>query len=168
MALSSGARLGPYEVLAAVGAGGGAEVCRARDTRPDRTLAIKILPPEVSAYPDRRARFEREAKTIAGLSDPHSGTFHDVGEQDGSLFIVMEHVAGQTLAASLEKGRCRSSSRSPWRPMRERLVPCAVRHDTWVADLVACRPSLSNRPAWPGASRLHTATARRIQVVGVQ
>jgi serine/threonine protein kinase len=79
MPLSSGARLGPYEILAAIGAGGMGEVYKARDTRLDRSVAIKILPPEVSADPDRRARFEREAKTIAGLSHPHICTLHVEG-----------------------------------------------------------------------------------------
>ena len=80
MALPSGARLGPYEILSAIGAGGMGEVYRARDTRLDRTVAIKVLPPEFSADPDRLARFQREAKTIAGLSHPHICTLHDVGE----------------------------------------------------------------------------------------
>ena len=80
MALASGARLGPYEILSAIGAGGMGEVYRARDARLDRTVAIKVLPPEFSADPDRLARFQREAKTIAGLSHPHICTLHDIGE----------------------------------------------------------------------------------------
>ncbi|RPJ84641.1 MAG: serine/threonine protein kinase, partial [Acidobacteria bacterium] len=73
------------------------EVYKARDTRLDRTVAIKVLPPDVSADPDR-ARFEREAKTVAGLNHPHICTLHDVGEHDGSMYLVMEHLAGDTLA----------------------------------------------------------------------
>jgi serine/threonine protein kinase len=110
MALSSGTCLGPYEILAAIGAGGMGEVYRALDTRLDRTVAIKILSPEVSADPDRRARFEREARTIGALSHPHICTLHDVGEQPSTgsgpatLYLVMEHLAGETLAARLAKG----------------------------------------------------------------
>jgi len=104
MSLAHGARLGPYEVEARIGAGGMGEVYRARDTRLDRSVAIKILPPEVSADPERRARFEREAKTIAGLNHPHICTLHDVGEHEGSTFLVMEHLTGETLAQRLEKG----------------------------------------------------------------
>jgi len=97
-------RLGPYEIQTAIGAGGMGEVYKARDTRLDRTVAIKVLPPDVSGDPDRRARFEREAKTIAGLNHPHICTLFDVGEHDGSTYLVMEHLAGQTLAERLEKG----------------------------------------------------------------
>ena len=104
MPLSAGTRLGPYEILAAIGAGGMGEVYRARDTRLDRSVAIKVLPPEVSADPDRRARFEREAKTIAGLNHPRICTLHDVGEYDGSMYLVMEHLVGDTLAERLTRG----------------------------------------------------------------
>jgi len=104
MALPSGARFGPYEIIAAIGAGGMGEVYEARDTRLDRSVAIKILPPDVSGDPDRRARFEREAKTIAGLTHPHICTLYDVGVHQGSTFLVMERLAGETLAARLEKG----------------------------------------------------------------
>ena len=97
MSLPSGTRLGPYEIQSAIGAGGMGEVYKARDTRLDRSVAIKVLPPDVSADPDRRARFEREAKTIAGLTHPHICTLHDVGEHDGSLFLVMELLVGETL-----------------------------------------------------------------------
>jgi eukaryotic-like serine/threonine-protein kinase len=101
--LSPGNRLGPYEILAAIGAGGMGEVYKARDTRLDRSVAIKVLPPEVSGEPDRRARFEREARTIAGLNHPHICTLHDVGETNGTTYLVMEHLTGETLAARLEK-----------------------------------------------------------------
>src|SRR5512136_3195446 len=97
MPLTAGTRLGPYEIESAIGAGGMGEVYRARDTRLDRSVAIKILPPEVSADPDRRARLEREAKTIAGLSHPHICSLHDVGEHEGSLFLVMELLDGGPL-----------------------------------------------------------------------
>ncbi len=104
MSLSVGACLGPYEILAAIGAGGMGEVYKARDTRLDRTVAIKILPSDISGDPGRRARFEREAKTIAGLNHSHICTLYDVGDHDGAMFLVMEHLAGQTLAQRLEKG----------------------------------------------------------------
>ncbi len=104
MPLSTGARLGPYEVLSAIGAGGMGEVYKARDTRLDRSVAIKILPPDVSADPDRCARFQREAKTIAGLNPPHICTLYDVGKHDGATYLVMEHITGETLAQRLEKG----------------------------------------------------------------
>ena len=80
------------------------EVYKARDTRLDRRVAIKVLPTELSADPERRARFEREAKTIAGLNHPHICTLYDVGEHDGSTYLVMEHLQGETLADRLEKG----------------------------------------------------------------
>jgi serine/threonine-protein kinase len=102
--IESGTRLGPYEVIAPLGAGGMGEVYRGRDTRLDRSVAIKVLPAHVSADPDRRARFAREAKTIAGLNHPHICTLYDVGEADGTTYLVMEHLTGETLAQRLEKG----------------------------------------------------------------
>lgn len=92
MSVAAGTRLGPYEVLGLIGAGGMGEVYKARDTRLDRTVAIKVLPADISADPDRRARFDREAKTIAGLTHPHICTLHDVGEHAGSMCLVMESV----------------------------------------------------------------------------
>ena len=84
MTLSSGARLGPYQIEAAIGAGGMGEVYKARDTRLDRTVAIKVLPAELSADPERRVRFEREARAVAALSHPHICTLHDIGTHDGT------------------------------------------------------------------------------------
>ncbi len=104
MALTAGVRLGPYEILGLIGAGSMGEVYKARDTRLARIVAIKILPSQISSNPVLSARFEREAKTIATLSHPHICTLHDVGEHDGSLFLVMEHLAGQTLADRLHQG----------------------------------------------------------------
>lgn len=104
MALTAGTRLGPYEILALIGAGGMGEVYKANDTRLDRTVAIKVLPTEISGDPQRRARFEREAHSIATLSHPHICTLHDVGEHASSLFLVMEHLEGQTLAERLRRG----------------------------------------------------------------
>ena len=104
MSLAAGSRLGPYEIVSPIGAGGMGEVYRAKDTRLDRSVAIKVLPAHVSGDPDTRARFAREAKAIAGLSHPHICTLYDVGEHDGATFLVMEHLTGETLAQRLEKG----------------------------------------------------------------
>ena len=103
MTLSSGTRLGPYEILAPIGAGGMGEVYRARDTRLDRTVAIKVLPAHLSANPELRARFEREARTISSLNHPHICTLYDIGQQDGVDYLVMEYLEGETLAARLQK-----------------------------------------------------------------
>jgi len=104
VALTSGTHLGPYEILAPLGVGGMGEVYRARDTRLDRTVAIKILPAHLSEDPILRQRFEREAKAISSLNHPHICVLHDVGNQDGTQFLVMECVEGETLAKRLEKG----------------------------------------------------------------
>ncbi len=102
--LNPGAKLGPYEILSAVGAGGMGEVYRARDTRLERTVAIKILPPHLSGDATLRQRFEREAKAISSLNHPHICVVHDVGQQDGTDFLVMEYLEGEPLAARLERG----------------------------------------------------------------
>ena len=104
MPLASGTKLGPFEVVSPLGAGGMGEVYRARDTRLGRDVAIKILPKELSADAARKQRFEREAKTISGLNHPNICTLHDVGSQDGVDYLVMECVEGETLAKRLEKG----------------------------------------------------------------
>src|SRR6516165_8195846 len=104
MPLHPGEKLGPYEVVAPLGAGGMGEVYRARDTRLGRDVAIKILPKEMSANPARKQRFEREAKTISGLNHPNICELHDVGSQDGVDYLVMECVEGETLAERLKKG----------------------------------------------------------------
>ena len=104
MPLASGTKLGPYEILAPLGAGGMGEVYRARDTRLERSVAIKILPAQFSTDPVRKQRFEREAKTISSLNHPNICVLHDVGSQDGVDYLVMECVEGETLAKRLEKG----------------------------------------------------------------
>ena len=101
MSLKLGVQFGPYEILAAAGAGGMGEVYKARDTRLDRSVAVKVLP---AADPDRRARFEREARSVAALSHPHICTLHDVGRHDGIDYLVMEFVDGVTLASRLSGG----------------------------------------------------------------
>src|SRR5690242_13289145 len=104
MALANGKKLGPYEVLAPLGAGGMGEVYRARDTRLGREVAIKVLPSHLSSNPDLKTRFEREAKAISGLNHPHICTLHDVGHQDGVDFLVMELLEGESLDKRLERG----------------------------------------------------------------
>ena len=104
MPLVSGTRLGPYEIVGPLGAGGMGEVYRARDTRLERTVAIKILPAQFCSDPVRKQRFEREAKTISGLNHPHICVLYDVGSQDGVDYLVMECVEGEALATRLEKG----------------------------------------------------------------
>src|ERR1700674_2736759 len=104
MALTSGTKLGPYEIQSPLGAGGMGEVYRARDTRLDRTVAVKILPPHLSSDPEARQRFDREARAISHLNHPNIGTLHDVGHQDGTDFLVMECLEGETLAAALMRG----------------------------------------------------------------
>jgi eukaryotic-like serine/threonine-protein kinase len=104
MPLVSGTKLGPYEIVSPLGAGGMGEVYRARDTRLGRDVAVKILPKEMSADPARKQRFEREAKTISSLNHPNICTLHDIGSQDGVDYLVMECAEGETLAKRLEKG----------------------------------------------------------------
>ena len=108
MALSPGTRLGPYEILGPIGAGGMGEVYRARDSRLNRNVAVKILPPDLAADPDRRKRLTREAKAISALSHPNICTLYDVGHQDGTDYLVMEYLDGETLADRLEKGALRT------------------------------------------------------------
>ena len=104
MALQAGTTLGPYKIESAIGAGGMGEVYKATDARLNRTVAVKVLPPHFAHDPDMKQRFEREAQTIAGLNHPHICTLHDVGEQDGTRFLVMEYVEGETLADRLSRG----------------------------------------------------------------
>ncbi len=104
MPLGAGARLGPYEILAPLGAGGMGEVYKARDTRLERTVAIKILPEHLS-NPELRQRFEREAKTISSLSHPHICALHDVGREGETDYLVMEYLEGETLADRISRGR---------------------------------------------------------------
>ena len=104
MTLAAGTRLGPYEIVGPLGAGGMGEVYRARDTRLDRTVAIKVLPSHLSENAEHRRRFEREAKMISALSHPHICALHDVGHQDGTDYLVMELVEGETLSERLVKG----------------------------------------------------------------
>src|SRR5499426_1825270 len=105
MPLSAGTKLGPYEIVAPLGAGGMGEVYRALDKRIDRTVAIKILPAHLSEKADARERFEREARAISQLSHANICQLYDLGQQDGIHYIVMEFLEGETLASRLAKGR---------------------------------------------------------------
>jgi eukaryotic-like serine/threonine-protein kinase len=102
--LSAGTRLGPYEVVAPLGAGGMGQVYRGRDTRLDRSVAIKVLPPHLAKDADLRRRFEREARLISSLSHPHICTLFDIGQHEGVEFLVMELLEGETLAERLQRG----------------------------------------------------------------
>jgi Tol biopolymer transport system component len=104
MALTSGTRLGPHEILSAIGVGGMGEVYRARDTRLNRIVAIKALPTHLADRSELRERFEREARTIASLNHPHICTLFDIGQHDGIDYLVMEYLEGETLAHRLLKG----------------------------------------------------------------
>jgi Tol biopolymer transport system component len=103
MILTRGARLGPYEVQAAIGAGGMGEVYKATDTRLDRVVALKILPESLASDPQFRDRFDREARTISQLDHPHICALHDVGEQDGTAYLVMQYLEGETLEHRLQR-----------------------------------------------------------------
>lgn len=104
MSLTAGTKLGPYEIQSPLGSGGMGEVYRARDTRLDRTVAVKILPSHLSNNPEAKQRFDREARAISSLNHPNICTLYDVGHQDGVDFLVMEFLEGETLAERLTKG----------------------------------------------------------------
>ena len=113
MPLASGTSLGPYQIESPLGAGGMGEVYKARDTRLDRTVAIKVLPEHVAADPDLKQRFEREAKTVAALSHPHICPVFDVGEQDGVNFLVMEHLDGEDAGPAAGEGGVAAGAGAP-------------------------------------------------------
>jgi eukaryotic-like serine/threonine-protein kinase len=138
MPLPAGTRLGPYEILAPIGAGGMGEVYRARDTRLDRTVAVKVLPSHVASQPEVRQRFEREARAVSSLNHPHICTLHDIGHQDGVDYLVMEHLEGETLASRIDRGPLPA----------EELLRCAIE----VADALdrAHRGGLIHRDLKPG------------------
>lgn len=112
MSLSTGTRLGAFEILAPIGAGGMGEVYKAKDTRLDRIVAIKVLPEHLAQNPERKQRFEREAKAISQLNHPHICTLYDIDCDNGIDFLVMEYIEGQTLAERLKKGALLSTRRS--------------------------------------------------------
>src|SRR5215472_4660194 len=138
MMIAEGTKLGPYEIAGAIGAGGMGEVYRARDTRLDRVVAIKILPAHLADKPELRERFEREARTIASLNHPHICILHDIGHQDGTDFLVLEYLEGETLADRLKKGP----------PPLEQVLQYAIE----VADALdkAHRKGITHRDLKPG------------------
>jgi eukaryotic-like serine/threonine-protein kinase len=148
MALSTGTRLGPYEILSSVGAGGMGEVYRARDTRLDRTVAVKVLPSHMSASPEVRQRFEREARTISQLSHPHICALYDVGRDGETDYLVMELLEGETLQDRLSKGRL---------PLEQTL-----RYGVEIADALdrAHRQSIVHRDLKPGNVMLTKSGAK--------
>jgi serine/threonine protein kinase len=107
VALSPGTRLGPYEITAKLGSGGMGEVYSAVDTRLDRTVAVKVLPSHIAGDIRLRQRFERQAKTLGSLSHAHICPIHDVGTVDGTDYLVMEFLHGDTLADRLQAGAIR-------------------------------------------------------------
>src|SRR6202011_2333658 len=104
MGLTSGTKLGPYEIVSPLGTGGMGEVYRALDTRLDRTVAIKVLVSHLSASPELKQRLEREARAISSLNHPHICQLFDIGSQNGTDYLVMEFLEGETLAERLRKG----------------------------------------------------------------
>src|SRR6185503_10049538 len=102
--LTAGTRLGPYEIVAPIGAGGMGEVYAAIDSRLSRKVAIKVLPPHWAGHAEMTQRFEREARTIASLSHPHICVLHDIGHVADVDFLVMEYLDGETLAARIARG----------------------------------------------------------------
>ncbi|HKU25907.1 MAG TPA: serine/threonine-protein kinase, partial [Candidatus Sulfotelmatobacter sp.] len=104
MPVAKGTRLGPYEIAAAIGAGGMGEVYRAKDTRLDRHVAIKVINSNLPCTPEFKARFEREARTLSSLSHPHICSLYDVGKEGSLEFLVMELLDGETLSNRLRKG----------------------------------------------------------------
>ncbi len=112
MSLAAGTRLGPYEIGPPIGKGGMGEVYRARDTKLDREVAIKVLPEEFAQDADRLARFEREAKAVAALSHPNILAIHDFGNEDGIVYAVTEFLEGETLRDQLGRVACLRARRS--------------------------------------------------------
>src|SRR5262245_17831023 len=154
MALTPGTRLGAYEVIAAIGAGGMGEVYKARDTRLDRTVAVKVLPAALADDLDARARFEREARAVAALDHPHICAIYDIGRAAGMDFIVMQYLAGETLASRLQKGPV---------PMGQ-----AIRYAVEIADALdkAHRQSVVHRDLKP-ANVMLTKTGARLLDFGL-
>ncbi len=138
MALAPGHRLGPYQIVAPIGAGGMGEVYRATDTRLDRTVAVKVLPAHLAQNTEFRQRFEREARIVSNLNHPHICALHDIGQQDGVDFLVMEFLEGETLSARLAHGAL----------ALEQALPIAIQIAAALAE--AHRHGVSHRDLKPG------------------
>ena len=148
MTLTAGTKLGPYEIQSALGAGGMGEVYRARDTRLDRIVAVKVLAPQLAADPQFRERFDREGRAISALDHPNICALYDVGEQDGTAFLVMQYLEGETLAERLQRGPL---------PLNEALTVA-----TQVADALdkAHRAGFTHRDLKPGNIMLTKSGAK--------
>ena len=154
MALKAGTKLGPYEILAALGSGGMGEVYKARDTRLDRTVAIKVLPSAIAADAEAKQRFTREAKTISSLNHPNICTLHDVGSENGTDYLVMEHLEGETLADRLKRS---DGTKVPPLQIEE-----ALTHAIAIADALdtAHRHGITHRDLKPGNVMLTASGAK--------
>jgi Tol biopolymer transport system component len=154
MAVTSGTKLGPYEIISLLGAGGMGEVYRARDTRLDRTVAIKVLPSHLSSSSELKARFEQEARAISSLNHPHICHLYDVGSQDGIAYLVMEYLQGDTLADRLRRGAL---------PLRQ-----AMEFGSQIAEALATahRAGILHRDLKPGNVML-TATGAKLMDFGL-
>jgi eukaryotic-like serine/threonine-protein kinase len=146
--IATGTRLGPYEIVSRIGAGGMGEVWRARDVRLDRAVAIKVLPPELANSAQLKLRFEREARTISQLNHPHICTLHDVGEENGRSYLVMELLEGESLADRLSRGPL---------PLAE-----VIRYGTQIAEALdrAHRAGIVHRDLKPGNIMLTKSGAK--------
>lgn len=148
MTLETASRLGPYEIVSALGAGGMGEVYKAKDTRLDRTVAIKVLPSHLSDDAALRERFDREARAVSSLNHPHICTLYDIGREGGVDFLVMEFIEGESLGKRLEKG-----------PLP---LPDALRRGIEIADALdeAHRHGVVHRDLKPGNIMLTTSGAK--------
>jgi serine/threonine protein kinase len=146
MTLPSGKRLGPYELIAPIGAGGMGEVYKAKDTRLDRTVAVKVLPEELAQEGERRERLAREARAVSKLSHPHICAFHDIGRENGVDFLMLEYLERETLPERLPKRRLR--------------IDAAIRYATEIADALASphRGGVVHRDLKPRLYRPRTGT----------
>ena len=156
MALPSGTRLGPYEVLGPIGEGGMGQVYRAKDARLDRVVAVKVLHEDRATDPDRRQRFEREARAVAAFSHPNVCAIFDVGHQGDVTYLVMEYLDGETLAARLERGGARTSAVS-----RAATTPPAAPSSGGAGKSVGA-PDVSHALPVPETIRIATALAEAL------
>jgi len=146
MTLATGTKLGPYEIVAPLGAGGMGEVYRARDTRLGREVAIKVLPESFSKDPDRLRRFEQEARAASQLNHPNIVTVHDFGTHGGAPYVVQELLEGETLREKLRLGPASSPAKTP----RAALTPVRV-------STPSPQGSVAESQAWAGeAARART------------